>query len=79
MNGGSSRSGYGGRTSAPWALGGAEATESEQKDDFHSGRGYSQNSSDEPAAPQFLIEADDIYDEEYGESRLVAPDRKSVV
>lgn len=70
LNGVSSRSGYGVRSSAPWALGGDEATESEQKDEFHSGRS---GSSDEPAAPQFLVEADDLYDEGYGGSRLVAP------
>lgn len=53
-----------------WLLTADDQKESEARE-FSSGA-YRPGESDD-AAPHYLVEADDLYDEEYGESRLVAP------
>lgn len=40
---------------------------------LRSGFGRRPVESDSDAAPQFLVEVDDLFDEEHGQSRLVAP------
>ena len=58
-----------GRTTS-WS--GDEPTEAEANSRDISVGGYRPGESSDKG-PQFLVEADDLYDEEYGESRLVAP------
>jgi hypothetical protein len=71
-NGSTGRSSYTGRNSTgQWATP-AEFKE-ERGPEFRNGAGYRRGESGADAVPQFLVEADDLYDDEYGESRLVAP------
>ncbi|CAL99839.1 hypothetical protein A8924_0890 [Saccharopolyspora erythraea NRRL 2338] len=45
----------------------------EVKDEYRDAEYRAPRQGETGDAPQFLIEADDLYDEDYGESRLVAP------
>lgn len=67
----SGRSSYSGRNANQWLMVADEEKESDSRNDVSSGRYRQGDGAD--AAPQFLIEADDLYDEDYGEGRLVAP------
>ncbi|WP_229679725.1 hypothetical protein [Saccharopolyspora thermophila] len=42
-------------------------------DDLHAGAGYRAGETAGGAVPQFLVEADDLFDDDDGSSRLVAP------
>lgn len=66
----SSRS-YSGRNANQWLLTAEEQKDSEARNEFSSGS--SRPNEGARAVPQYLIEADDLYDDDYGESRLVAP------
>ncbi|QGK68509.1 hypothetical protein GIY23_02095 [Allosaccharopolyspora coralli] len=66
---GGTRSRRQGRNSA---LAGDEVTEADARGHEFSTGGYRPEEGT-GKGPQFLVEADDVYDEEYGESRLVAP------
>ncbi len=60
-----------GRNPANWAIQDEDAEESREVElSTTSGR---RPGEADAAMPQFLLEADDLYDEEFGESRLVAP------
>ncbi len=72
--GASGRSPHGGRGPAQWS------GEEDQRDDqdraagaFRGEGAFRRRESDDDGPPQFLVEADDLSDGEYGESRLVAP------
>lgn len=69
----STRSGYRGRASG-WAGVSDEGVEEEEHHNvpqLHTGSRHRPGESD-GQKPQFLVE-DDLYDDDYGESRLVAP------
>ena len=71
---GASGRSHAGRGPAQWSV------EEDQRDDedrfpggFRGDGAFRRRDSDDDAAPQFLVEADELADEDYGEGRLVAP------
>lgn len=69
--GSTGRSGYGRGAAAQWT---ADDFKEERREsvEFSNGGGYRSGDRDS-GAPQFLVEADDLFDDEGGEGRLVAP------
>jgi hypothetical protein len=71
---GASGRSHGGRGPAQWSV------EEDQRDDedrfaggFRGDGAFRRRESDDGDAPQYLVEADDLSDADYGEGRLVAP------
>lgn len=65
---------HGGRGPAHWS---GDEDERDVEDrtagGFRGDGAFRRRESDDDGPPQFLVEADDLSDEDYGESRLVAP------
>lgn len=66
----SSRAGYG--RNMTWSADDFKE-ERREDDDLRAGGGYKPGESGRGAVPQFLVEADELFEEDDGESRLVAP------
>ncbi|GAB3282621.1 hypothetical protein GCM10027563_12700 [Parasphingorhabdus pacifica] len=66
-----SRSSYSNRHVNPWLLTTEEEKGSEERHELSTGAARPADA--EAGPPQYLVEADDLYDEDYGEGRLVAP------